>query len=57
MIDEETILMREVTRFEVIDHTEDGKGRCYVKHNCTVDLSFQDGGLTLKIFVNDRKKC
>ena len=43
-----------VTRFEVIDHTQELLGRCYVKHNCRVDASLQDDSRTLKIFVNDR---
>lgn len=44
-----------VTRFEVIDHTKDLKGRCYTKHNCRIELVYQDGGKTLKVFVNDRE--
>lgn len=43
-----------VERFEVIDHTKDFKGRCYVKRNCIVELCLQDNGRTLKVFVNDR---
>jgi hypothetical protein len=36
-----------VTRVEVIDET----GRVFSRWNTKVDLSFQDGGKTLKIFV------
>lgn len=43
-----------VTRFEVIDHTKEMIGRAYVKHNITIDLSFQDNGQTLKVFVDDK---
>ena len=35
------------TRFEVIDDT----GRAYVKYRCSIELSYQDDGKTLKIFV------
>ena len=47
-------LYSKVTRFEVIDHTKDMKGRCYVAHNCIVELSLQDNDRTLKVFVNDK---
>jgi hypothetical protein len=43
-----------VTRFEVIDHTKEMRGRAYVKYNIEVELSFQDDGQTLKVFVNDK---
>jgi hypothetical protein len=43
-----------VTRFEVIDHSQELLGRCYVKHKCRVEASLQDDTRTLKIFVNDR---
>jgi hypothetical protein len=36
-----------VTRVEVVDET----GRVYSKWDCTVELSYQDGGRTLKVFV------
>lgn len=44
-----------VTRFEVIDHTTGGEGRAYVKHDVSVELSYQDDGRTLKVFVEDQK--
>ena len=40
-----------VTRLEVIDHT----GRAYVIKNADVELSYQDDGRTLKIFVEPKK--
>jgi hypothetical protein len=43
-----------VNRFEVIDHSKDLKGRFYVKRDCSVELSLQDGNKTLKVFVNDK---
>lgn len=44
-----------VTRFEVINHRADAKpfGRQVVEWGCAISLSFQDGGRTLKVFVND----
>lgn len=39
-----------VTRFEVI--TEEG--RVYVRYGINVDLSLQDDGRTLKVFLNER---
>lgn len=39
-----------VTRFEVI--TEEG--RVYVRYGVNVDLSLQDDGRTLKVFLNER---
>lgn len=44
-----------VDRFEVIDHrsTVAFKGRVYSVRPCRVGLSFQDGGRTLKVFIDD----
>jgi hypothetical protein len=36
-----------VTRFEVIDEN----GRAYTEHYCKVELSYQDDGRTLKVFI------
>jgi hypothetical protein len=36
-----------VTRFEVVDES----GRVYSKWNCKIELSYQDDGKTLKVFV------
>lgn len=42
-----------VTRFEVIDHRKDGNGRIFAAWDASVELSYQDGGRTLKVFVVD----
>lgn len=42
-----------VTRFEVIDHRGGGVGRAFTALDCRVVLSYQDHGLTLKVFVDD----
>jgi hypothetical protein len=41
-----------VTRFEVIDEN----GRVYTKHNSKIELSYQDDGGTLKVFVTPLNK-
>ena len=41
-----------VTRFEVID----ADGRVYTAHEASIDLSYQDDGKTLKVFVRQRRK-
>lgn len=41
-----------VTRFEVIDEY----GRRYTEHYCKVELSYQDDGRTLKIFIKPLNK-
>jgi len=43
---------KELTRLEVIDEL----GRVYVNNNCKMELSYQDEGRTLKIFVNNEDK-
>ena len=40
-----------INRFEVIDET----GRVIVKHGVSVELSYQDDGQTLKVFLKDIK--
>lgn len=48
-IDPETLQRIPVTRLEIIDES----GRAYVRHNIAkVNVSIQDDGKTLKIFVN-----
>lgn len=45
-----------ITRVELIDHSENGKGRVYTKWEeepVSVTLDLQDGERTLKIFIND----
>lgn len=43
----------QVTRFEVIDHRHGAPsvGRVFVAWGCSVELSYQDDGRTLKVFV------
>ena len=41
-----------VSRVEVIDHSKDGEGRVYTKWDVKVELSLQDSGRTLKVFVS-----
>ena len=41
-----------VTRFEVIDEN----GRAYTEHYCKVELSYQDDGRTLKVFIKPLNK-
>jgi hypothetical protein len=50
------MLMRKVTRFEVIDHTKKKQGRIVVEYNVNVELSLQDDNRTLKVFLTDQKK-
>jgi hypothetical protein len=45
-----------VDRFEVIDHTSNGQGRALVKRGVNVELSFQDDGKTLKVFLTDKSQ-
>jgi hypothetical protein len=46
-------------RFEVIDHRMEsvttGRVRAFVAHGAMVELSFQDQGRTLKVFLSDVK--
>lgn len=47
-----------VTRVEVIDHTDEGKGREFVKY-CKpgdVEVSVQDDGRTIKVFITNKSK-
>ena len=41
-----------VTRFEVIDEN----GRAYTDYYCKVELSYQDDGRTLKVFIKPLNK-
>ena len=45
----------EVTRFEVIDHTHAGVGMILVGHDVNVELSYQDDGKTLTVFLKDKE--
>ena len=49
--------LAKVSRFEVIDHRENGEGRAMViqGNNLKVETSLQDSNRTLKLFINDTK--
>ena len=55
MTEQEELDAVTVTRFEVIDHSLTGTGRDFVKYAVSVRLSYQDGGETLKVFLEDSK--
>lgn len=44
---------KDVTRFEVIDYRIGGEGRAFVAWPASVELSYQDDGRTLKVFVTN----
>ena len=41
-----------ITRFEVIDEN----GRAYTTKDCKIELSYQDDGRTLKVFIKSLNK-
>jgi len=47
--------LNKVTRFEVIDHTWAGTGRDLVRYGTEVEISYQDDGRTLKVFLKDKE--
>jgi hypothetical protein len=49
------IVTKQITRFEVIDHTKKKRGRIVVEYNVNVELSLQDENKTLKVFLTDKK--
>ncbi len=49
------IILQNVHRFEVIDHSGDKPGRVITKYNIKVEMSLQDDNQTLKIFLTDAK--
>jgi hypothetical protein len=49
---EDMVKDQTVTRFEVIDE----HGRAYTDHYCKVELSYQDDGRTLKVFIKPLKQ-
>ncbi len=49
------IVTKQITRFEVIDHTKKKVGRIVVEYNVNVELSLQDENRTLKVFLTDKK--
>jgi len=48
------IVTKEITRFEVIDHTSKKRGHIVVEYNVNVELSLQDENRTLKVFLTDK---
>ena len=46
-------LLKHVNRFEVIDHTGEKLGRIVVRYGANVEVSFQDGYKTMKVFLSD----
>lgn len=46
--------IEKVTRFEVIDHTSELQGRILVKYGVKVEISIQDDGRTMKVFLTDK---
>lgn len=44
---------KKITRFEVIDHTSELQGRILVKYGVKVEISIQDDGKTMKVFLTD----
>lgn len=57
-IDQEILnfITKDVTRFEVIDHSKKMRGRYVVEYGVKVEVSIQDNGKTMKIFLNDQNK-
>ena len=43
-----------ITRFEVIDHTSEFQDRILVKYGVKVEISIQDDGRTMKVFLTDK---
>ena len=50
------MILKGVTRFEVIDNSSKKRGRYVVEYGVKVEASIQDEGRTLKIFLTDPKK-
>lgn len=49
-----TVETEKITRFEVIDHTSELQGRILVKYGVKVEISIQDDGRTMKVFLTDK---
>ena len=47
----------QVTRFELIDHTARNNLRAVVRYGASVELSYQDNGKTLKVFLKDKDEA
>ena len=46
--------IKKVNRFEVIEHKNKKGGRIVVMYDVDVDVSIQDEGKTMKIFLTDK---
>jgi hypothetical protein len=46
-----------ITRFELIDHTARNNLRSVVRYGASVELSYQDNGKTLKVFLKDKDEA
>lgn len=52
--EQQQIITDKVTRFEVIDHTSEKLGRILVRYGVSVEVSIQDDGRTMKVFLTDK---
>jgi hypothetical protein len=50
------VLLKNVTRFEVIDHSKKMRGRYVVEYGIKVEVSIQDDGKTMKVFLTNQDK-
>ena len=50
------VLLKNVTRFEVIDHSKKMRGRYVVEYGIKVEVSIQDDGKTMKVFLTNQEK-
>ena len=55
-IENEQQFDNKATRFEVIDHTDKKRGRIVVEYGVDVEISIQDDGQTMKVFLTNNKK-
>ena len=49
-------ITKDVIRFEVIDHSKKMRGRYVVEYGVKVELSIQDDGKTMKVFLTNQNK-
>lgn len=52
--EQQQIITDKITRFEVIDHTSEKLGRILVRYGVSVEVSIQDDGRTMKVFLTDK---
>lgn len=46
---------KSITRFEAIDHRKNGNGRVLSVWDINIEVSIQDSGKTMKVFITDKK--